>query len=69
MRDIFKIRAVIECGSTVIVNGKRHRVTAVGVRGCGDNPKYHANSPVEYYVVSNDKELIAVIRQKGQGRK
>lgn len=58
---------VIKCGATVIQNGKRYRVTAVGVRGCGGKqPKYHSNSPVEYYIESDGKELLAVLKQKGQ---
>lgn len=55
----------VKCGATVIVNGKRHKVTAVGVRGCKGS-KYHANSPIEYYIESNGKELIAVLKQRGQ---
>jgi hypothetical protein len=53
----------IRCGATVIMDGKRYKVTAVGVRGC-EGTKWHSNSPIEYYIESNGKELIAVLKQK-----
>jgi hypothetical protein len=55
----------VRCGQTVIMNGKRYRVTTVGVRGC-EGTKHHANAPVEYFIASEGKELIAVLKQRGR---
>ncbi len=55
----------VRCGDTVIFNSKRHKVTAVGIRGC-EGTKWHKNAPLEYYLESNGKELIAVLKQRGK---
>lgn len=69
MKKRLRLRRIIMeivCGDTVIVDGVRHRVTAVGVRGCG---KDHPNSPVEYHIEIDGRELeIAVLKQRGRKR-
>jgi len=67
---LLTIEAVVTTEDTLTIDGKRYHVTGVGVRvpkdSKGQYVELHANSPIEYFVMSGDNELFSMPKQRGK---